>query len=64
MVHHHYKGLRLQDHQGVDPVTTGTIFQIGSITKVFTATHVALKVDAGRMNWKGPMISPCQVRDE
>jgi dipeptidyl aminopeptidase/acylaminoacyl peptidase len=41
---------------GVD-VTPDTLFQIGSITKVFTATAVMRLVDAGRLDLDKPVVS-------
>src|ERR1043165_7560887 len=37
------------------PVTTATQFAIGSITKSFTATAVALLHDEGRLDWTKPV---------
>jgi len=41
---------------GSDPVTTDTVFEIGSTSKAFTAALVALEVDSGRMKWDDPVI--------
>ena len=41
---------------GNDPVTTDTIFQIGSTSKAFTAALVAMLVDEGKVEWKDPVI--------
>ena len=38
-----------------DPVTDETLFMIGSSTKAFTATLVAMMVDAGKMRWDEPI---------
>jgi len=37
------------------PVTTGTQFTIGSITKTFAATGLAMLVDEGRLDWTKPV---------
>ena len=37
------------------PVTTRTQFTIGSITKTFTATGLAMLVDEGRLDWTKPV---------
>jgi len=42
---------------GSDPVTTDTIFQIGSTSKAFTAALVAMLVDEGKVGWKDPVTS-------
>jgi len=39
-----------------DPVTSNTIFQIGSTSKAFTAALVAMQVDAGKVNWDDRVI--------
>ena len=41
---------------GSDPVTTDTVFEIGSTTKAFMAALVAMEVDSGRMKWNDPVI--------
>lgn len=38
-----------------DPVTDETLFMIGSSTKAFTATLVAMMVDAGKIRWDEPI---------
>ena len=45
----------LRDVEAGLPVTTDTQFLIGSVTKSFTATGLALLVDEGRMDWKKPV---------
>src|SRR6516162_10711634 len=45
----------LRDVEAGLKVTTDTQFLIGSITKSFTATGLALLVDEGRMDWKKPV---------
>src|SRR3954452_4522129 len=37
--------------KGGDPVTTETVFQIGSTTKTFLATTIAIGVDRGKLAW-------------
>lgn len=39
-----------------EPVTADTIFQIGSISKSFTSTLVALQVDQGKLSWTDRVI--------
>ncbi|MCK9630769.1 MAG: serine hydrolase [Methanoregula sp.] len=50
------KGYGVKTAGGSDPVTTDSVFQIGSTTKAFTAALVAMEVDTGRMNWNDPVI--------
>jgi CubicO group peptidase (beta-lactamase class C family) len=45
----------LRDVEAGLPVTTDTQFLIGSVTKSFTATGLALLVDERRMDWKKPV---------
>src|ERR1700719_506809 len=45
----------LRDVEAGLPVTTDTQFLMGSVTKSFTATGLALLVDEGRMDWKKPV---------
>lgn len=40
-----------------DPVTTDTVFQIGSTSKAFTAALVAMLVDEGRLKWDDKVLS-------
>ncbi len=42
-------GLRQRD--GKDEVTANTLFAIGSCTKAFTATALAILVDEGKADW-------------
>lgn len=37
-------------------VDDGTLFEIGSLTKAFTATALALLVDEGRLSWDDPVV--------
>jgi len=60
------KGYGVKTAGGSDPVTTHSVFQIGSTTKAFTAALVALEVDSGRMNWSDPVnryVSDFQMKD-
>jgi CubicO group peptidase (beta-lactamase class C family) len=50
------KGYGVKTAGGSDPVTTDTVFQIGSTSKAFTAALAAMEVDSGRMNWSDPVI--------
>jgi CubicO group peptidase (beta-lactamase class C family) len=45
------KGYGVKELGKPDPVTTRTVFAIGSTTKAFTAAAVAMLVDEGRMQW-------------
>src|SRR5207248_9393173 len=38
-----------------DPVTPDTLFAVGSCTKAFTATALALLVDEGKAGWDDPV---------
>ncbi len=46
------KAFGVKTHGGDDPVTTDTVFQIGSTSKAFTAALVAMLVDEGKVGWK------------
>jgi len=50
------KGYGVKTAGESDPVTTDTLFQIGSTSKAFTVALAAMEVDSGRMNWSDPMI--------
>ena len=50
------KAFGVKTHGGNDPVTTDTIFQIGSTSKAFTAALVAMLVDEGKVGWKDRVI--------
>jgi CubicO group peptidase (beta-lactamase class C family) len=50
------RGYGVKTAGGSDPVTTDTVFQIGSTSKAFTAALAAMEVDSGRMNWTDPVI--------
>ncbi|MEN6618056.1 MAG: serine hydrolase domain-containing protein [Rikenellaceae bacterium] len=45
------KGFGVKDKSGVDPVDGNTVFQIGSISKSFTAAIMATLVDEGKIKW-------------
>jgi CubicO group peptidase (beta-lactamase class C family) len=45
----------LKDIDRGTPVDTSTLFPIGSITKCFTATALALLVDEGKLGWDVPV---------
>jgi CubicO group peptidase (beta-lactamase class C family) len=49
------KGFGVREAGKPAPVTPGTVFQIGSVTKSFLATTVALAVDEGRLAWDTPI---------
>ncbi|MCX5678742.1 MAG: serine hydrolase [Candidatus Omnitrophica bacterium] len=40
-----------------DPVTTDTVFQIGSTSKAFTALLVGMLVDEGKIGWDDPVMN-------
>jgi CubicO group peptidase (beta-lactamase class C family) len=48
-------GFGLRHVKGNLPVTTKTIFPIGSISKSFTALSMAMLNDEGRLEWDGPV---------
>jgi len=50
------KAFGVKTDKGNNPVTTDTIFQIGSTSKAFTAVLVAMLVDEGKIKWKDPVI--------
>lgn len=50
------KGYGVKTAGGSDPVTSDTVFEVGSTSKAFTATLAAMEVDNGRMNWNDPVI--------
>lgn len=51
----HIKAYGLRDTLGQLPVTTDTIFPIGSITKSFTATGLGMLADEGKLDWAKPV---------
>jgi CubicO group peptidase (beta-lactamase class C family) len=50
------KGLGVKKLGESDPVTQNTIFQIGSTSKAFTSTLVAMLVDEGLVDWEDLVI--------
>ena len=51
------KGYGYRDVEKKLPVTTGTLFPIGSITKSFTALTFAILKDEGKVDWDQPVRS-------
>ncbi|MBI3449016.1 MAG: serine hydrolase [Acidobacteria bacterium] len=49
------KGFGLRDVKNNLPVTTGTLFAIGSSTKAFTTFVLGTLVDEGKMEWDKPL---------
>ena len=49
------KGFGFRDQAGERPVTTQTIFAIGSSTKAFTTMVLATLVDEGKLDWDTPV---------
>jgi CubicO group peptidase (beta-lactamase class C family) len=49
------QGFGRKRHDEPDPVTVDTLFQIGSTTKAFAATALALLVKDGRVTWDDPI---------
>ena len=49
------RGFGLADLDNEKPVTPETVFAIGSATKAFTATLVAMLVDDGEIGWDDPV---------
>jgi CubicO group peptidase (beta-lactamase class C family) len=45
------KGFGVRSKSGGQPVNTQTIFQIGSATKAFLSTTMAIEVDRGKFHW-------------
>ncbi len=50
------KGYGYRDLERKLPVTSRTLFAIGSCTKAFTATALGILVDEGRVEWDRPVI--------
>jgi CubicO group peptidase (beta-lactamase class C family) len=48
-------GFGFADLEAKRPVTPKTLFAVGSTTKAFTSTVVAMQVDAGKLAWDDPM---------
>ncbi|HEX5734408.1 MAG TPA: serine hydrolase [Blastocatellia bacterium] len=51
----HLKGYGVKEQGGTAPVTPDTLFAIGSTTKAFTTTAMAMLVDDGKINWDDPV---------
>jgi len=49
------KGFGVREAGKPEPVTPATVFQIGSVTKSFLATTVAMAVDDGKLSWDTPI---------
>jgi CubicO group peptidase (beta-lactamase class C family) len=49
------RGAGVRQHDKTDAVTPDTVFAIGSTTKAFTSTAMAMLVDEGRMDWDDPV---------
>ncbi len=49
------KGFGFSDLEAETPVDSETLFAIGSSTKAFTSTLVAMLVDEGKMDWDDPV---------
>ena len=50
------KGYGVKTLGGNDPVTENTLFQIGSTSKAFTSTLVAMLVDEGKLKWEDKVV--------
>src|SRR5207302_2362475 len=50
------KGFGVRNKTGALPVDTRTVFQIGSITKGFLATTMAIMVDRGKLHWDDQVV--------
>lgn len=50
------KGFGVKEAGGNDPVDVNTLFQIGSASKSFTSSLVALQVDRGRVRWADKVV--------
>ncbi|MDO8863181.1 serine hydrolase [Haliea sp. E1-2-M8] len=53
---HHAAGYGIRDMHSELPVTAETLFQIGSVSKAFTAASLALLVQEGKVGWDTPVI--------
>jgi len=49
------KGYGLRDLKSNQPVTTKTLFAIGSASKSFTVTSLGVLVDQGKLDWDKPV---------
>lgn len=48
-------GYGVRNIESREPVTPNTVFGVGSVTKSFTATAMAMLVDEGKMDWDRPV---------
>jgi CubicO group peptidase (beta-lactamase class C family) len=51
----HLKGYGVKEQGSNAPVTPDTLFAIGSTSKAFTTTAMAMLVDEGKINWDDPV---------
>lgn len=51
----HLKGYGVKEQGSNAPVTPDTLFAIGSTSKAFTTTAMAILVDEGKINWDDPV---------
>ena len=51
----HLKGYGVKEQGTTNPVTPDTLFAIGSTSKAFTTTAMAMLVDEGKMKWDDPV---------
>ena len=49
------KGYGVKERGQPDPVTTRSVFAIGSATKAFTTAAMAILIDEGKMSWDDPV---------
>src|SRR5438874_1350192 len=49
------KGFGVRSVEARDPVTPDTLFPIGSCSKAFTTTSLAMLVDEGKVGWDDPV---------
>src|SRR5438132_11518954 len=49
------KGYGIKEAGKTQPVTAGTLFEIGSTTKAFTATAMAMLADEKKLSWDDPV---------
>ena len=51
-----HQGFGWRDVERKEPVTTGTLFAIGSCTKAFTSFVLGTLVDEGKLDWDKPVV--------
>jgi CubicO group peptidase (beta-lactamase class C family) len=49
------KGYGIKEAGKTDPITTDTLFELGSTTKAFTATALAMLADEKKLSWDDPV---------